>query len=189
MPRAKACTFWKFRQRSGDAFGRGDLFLNPYRCIYIYLTMSDRFDRLPNLPCLCGSFRRSARALTHLYDKALRPAGLRTTQFTILQALLLAGEVSQGELGRMLTMDSTTLTRTLEIMARHGWVVKQPAGDRRERRLSLGKAGKAQLKRALPLWEEMQARLRRQLGGEVWESLLKLVNEVPNTVTNKQNLK
>ena len=151
--------------------------------------MSDTIQRVPTLPCLCGSFRRSARALTHLYDEALRPAGLRATQFTILQALSLAGEVSQGELGRILAMDSTTLTRTLEIMARHGWVLKRHAADRRERRLTLGKAGKAQLNRALPLWEEVQARLRHQLGGQVWESLLKLANELPNTVIDKQNSK
>ena len=70
-------------------------------------------DSLPDLPCLCASLRRASRALTQLYDEALRPLRLRGSQFTILQALLLVGEVSQGELGQMLAMDSTTLTRTL----------------------------------------------------------------------------
>ena len=37
-----------------------------------------------------------------LYDKALRPLGLRGTQFTVLQALSLTGEVSQGKLGQIL---------------------------------------------------------------------------------------
>jgi len=66
---------------------------------------------------MCASFRRAARALTHLYDEALRPVGLRATQFTIMQVLSLAGEVSQGQLAQMLAMDSTTLTRTLQIMS------------------------------------------------------------------------
>ena len=88
---------------------------------------------------MCGSFRRTSRALTQLYENALRPLGLRTTQFTILQALSLAGEVIQSRLGEMLAMDSTTLTRTLQIMVREGWIAERRGEDRRERRLRLAK--------------------------------------------------
>ena len=42
------------------------------------------------LPCLCASFRRASRALTQLYEQALRPLGVRATQFTVLQVLQLA---------------------------------------------------------------------------------------------------
>src|SRR5207245_10681275 len=71
---------------------------------------------LPALPCMCGSFRRTSRALTQMYENALRPLKLRATQLTMLQALSRAGGVSQGQLGEMLAMDSTSLTRTLAIM-------------------------------------------------------------------------
>ena len=77
-------------------------------------------DSLPSLPCMCATLRRASRALTQLYDEALRPLGLRATQFTVLQALSLTGEVSQRDLGQLLAMDSTTLTRTLEILGGHG---------------------------------------------------------------------
>ena len=96
------------------------------------------------LPCLCASFRRASRVLTQHYDAALRPLGLRGTQFTLLQALSLAGEVSQGTLGEILAIDSTTLTRTLAIMVRRGWIVSRFGDDRRERWLSLSDAGKAE---------------------------------------------
>src|SRR6266404_2196646 len=82
--------------------------------------------RLPELPCMCGNFRRTSRALTQLYEEAMRPLGLRATQLTILQALSRAGEVSQGQLGEMLAMDSTCLTRTLAIMRRQGWITETP---------------------------------------------------------------
>lgn len=127
---------------------------------------------------MCGSFRRTARALTQMYEAALRPVGLRSTQFTILQALLLAGEVSQGRLGEMLAMDSTSLTRTLAIMQRAGWVSEQRGEDRRERRIGLSSAGKAKLEGAWPVWEKVQTRLRRRLGKQKWESLLQLTNHV-----------
>jgi hypothetical protein len=97
---------------------------------------------MPKLPCLCGNFRRSSRALTQLYENALRPVNLRATQFTILQALTLAGEVTQSQLGEMLVMDSTTLSRTLRIMAREGWIAERRGNDRRERWLAWLKAGK-----------------------------------------------
>lgn len=134
---------------------------------------------------MCGSFRRTSRALTQFYDQALRPSGLRATQFTILQVFSLAGEVSQGQLGEMLVMDSTTLTRTLEIMSRHGWIAERRGEDRRERWLSLSKAGEAQLQRALPAWEKVQSRLRRQLGGRSWKHLLQLTHQVTGLVTSQ----
>jgi DNA-binding MarR family transcriptional regulator len=138
---------------------------------------------IPSLPCMCASFRRAARALTQHYDLALRPLGMRATQFSVLQALSLAGEVSQGELGEILAMDSTTLTRTLEIMGRRGWIAKRQGKDRRERWLHLAKNGEAQLNRALPHWQKVQARLRHQLGDQRWDSLLHATNEVTSAVT------
>jgi DNA-binding MarR family transcriptional regulator len=138
---------------------------------------------IPSLPCMCASFRRASRALTQLYGDALRPTGLRATQFTILQALSLAGEVTQGDLGRILAMDSTTLTRTLNIMGRHGWIAKRRGEDRREWRMRLSKAGETQFKQALPHWEKVQTRLRRQLGEELSDDLMKLTQKITNALT------
>ncbi len=107
---------------------------------------------------MCGNFRRTARTLTQLYDQALRPLGLRATQFTILQFLSLAGEVSRGK-------------------------------DRRERWLRLAKAGETQLNRALPVWEKVQTRLRRQVGEQAWKNLLQLTNQVAELVTSKGDSK
>ena len=53
---------------------------------------------LAALPCLCGSFRRTSRALTQLYEQTPRPLGLRATQLTFRQVLSRAAEVSQGQL-------------------------------------------------------------------------------------------
>jgi len=137
---------------------------------------------------MCASLRRASRSLTQLYDEALRPLGLRATQFTILQALSLAGEVSQGELAQILAMDSTTLTRTLRIMGREGWIVERRGADRRERLLRLAKAGRYKFNRALPSWEKAQAQLGRQLGDKRWHALMKLTNEVTTLVTTQGGL-
>jgi DNA-binding MarR family transcriptional regulator len=115
-----------------------------------------------------------------VYEKALRPLGLRATQLTILQVLARAGEVSQGELGGMLAMDSTSLTRTLAIMRREGWILERRGRDRRERWLRLAQAGEKKLERVAPVWEETQAELRNQLGQQGWNNLMELTNEISN---------
>src|SRR5271156_374923 len=140
-------------------------------------------SRLPELPCMCASFRRTARALTSFYEEALRPTGLRATQLTILQALARTREVSQGRLGEMLAMDSTSLTRTLAIMRRRGWIAERRGKDQRERLLRLSRGGAAKLKRVTPVWDGVQARLSGKLGERGWKNLLRLTNQVTELVT------
>jgi DNA-binding MarR family transcriptional regulator len=137
---------------------------------------------MPTLPCLCANFRRASRALTQLYDDALRPLGLRATQFTVLQALSLAANIPQGKLGRVLAMDTTTLTRTLLIMRRRGWISTRPGKDKRERWLRLASPGRIQFQRALPRWEKVQAQLRRRFGNKPWRDFFKLTDEVTRTI-------
>lgn len=132
---------------------------------------------IPPLPCMCASLRRASRALTQAYEEALRPLGLRATQFTILQVLALAGQVSQRKLGEILAMDSTTLTRTLRILSRHGWIDERQGEDRRERLLRLSKAGRRKLEMTTPVWQETQDRLRRRLGQQEWRELFELTGK------------
>jgi DNA-binding MarR family transcriptional regulator len=133
---------------------------------------------------MCANLRRAARAVTQLYEEELRPTGLRSTQFTILQTLSIAGNVTQGKLGDLLAMDSTSLTRTLAIMTRHGWIEKRRGKDRREWRLGLSKAGENQLNAALPYWENAQSRLRQLLGRGQASELTRLTNHVTNAVAS-----
>ncbi len=143
---------------------------------------------MPALPCLCASLRRTSRTLTQLYEEALRPLGLRASQFTILQVLTLVGEMTQGQMGQFLAMDSTTLTRTLAIMSRHGWITRRRGEDRREWRIQLSRRGTAQFGRALPRWEKVQAGLRKKLGGSRWDELMKFSNELTMAATQQDSL-
>lgn len=123
------------------------------------------------LPCACANLRRAARLATQMYDEALRPSGLRSTQFTLLQALHLAPSISQKQLGEVLGLDSTTLTRTLARLRRKGWVRSQPGADRRELQISLTASGQREFRRVLPFWESAQKRLRRALGAQ-WNPVI-----------------
>ena len=63
--------------------------------------------------CACANLRRATRLVTQSYDAALRPVGLRVTQFTILAVLAKRGQMRQSKLADILGMDGTTLTRNL----------------------------------------------------------------------------
>ena len=93
---------------------------------------------------------------------------MHATQFTLLQALAITGRVSQGRLGDVLAMDSTTLTRTLRLLVGKGWVRSLSGEDRRERHLQLTPAGRRQFDQARPHWEDAQQRLRKSLGEPQW---------------------
>src|SRR5215467_9693068 len=70
--------------------------------------------------CAAFNFRRTARAVTRLYDEALQPTGIRSTQFAILVGLKKAEPVPVGALGRMLGIDRTTMTRSLRLLKTEG---------------------------------------------------------------------
>ena len=99
------------------------------------------------LPCACANLRRASRAVSQLYAEHLRPTGLTMPQFTLLQALALAGELTQAGLGQILVLDSTTLTRTLRPLEDRGWIRRRAGKDRRERRIVLTRTGRAVFRR------------------------------------------
>jgi DNA-binding MarR family transcriptional regulator len=125
----------------------------------------------PALPCACATLRRAARAVTQLYNRALRETGLEVTQFTFLQVLALAGEVTQAAMAQILAIDSTTLSRSIKPLQNNGWIADRPGVDRRQRILRLTAAGRKTLEQATPRWKHAQDQLRRTLADPAWNLL------------------
>jgi len=122
----------------------------------------------------CANFnlRRASRALGQVYDAALRPLGLKGTQFSLLTALALLGSVPLSQLARELGMDRTSLTRNLRPLLREGYVREDRGEDRRQRLLDLTEAGRRIYREALPLWQAVQDQVEGRLGTERLERLL-----------------
>jgi DNA-binding MarR family transcriptional regulator len=114
--------------------------------------------------CFGLAVRKAARAAGQLFDDALAPAGLRHTQFSLLNALILVGEPSMGELAAIMAMDRTTLTRNLQPLVRAGLVALEPGEDRRTRVVRLTPDGRAAHRKAWPLWRRAQDRVDGLLG-------------------------
>jgi DNA-binding MarR family transcriptional regulator len=131
-----------------------------------------RLDKtLPLLPCACANLRRTARAVTKMYNQELRDTGLELTQFTLLMALNLTGEITQGNLGKLLALDTTSLTRMLRLLIKRGWIGVKAGEDRRQRLLRLTPSGQQKLDESQPDWERAQKRLRQGLGEASWTQI------------------
>src|SRR6266550_3919796 len=121
----------------------------------------------PSPECNCLALRQAARHVTQFYDQCLAPAGLRTTQLSILAKLKRLGPLSINSLARELVMDRTTLGRTMLPLERDGLIsIKDGTLDRRSKQLRLTKAGAERLRVARRLWSEAQTQFEAAFGGE-----------------------
>jgi DNA-binding MarR family transcriptional regulator len=129
-------------------------------------------------PCLCAALRQASRAVTRIYDAELRGTGLRSTQHSLLRLLGRSGEVRQGDLGEMASLDETTLTRSLRPLQKSGWVTIRAGADRREKLVAITEAGKEKIEQARPAWSRAQERMRLTLPDGTWDSLFAALPDV-----------
>jgi DNA-binding MarR family transcriptional regulator len=129
--------------------------------------------------CVCTTVRRADRALNRLYDEALKPSGLVTTQYALLSFLARAPEkLPLGELAEAQVMDRTTLSRNLEPLERAGYVRVEPGEDKRRRVVSLTAAGNEAYEKARPLWYGAQSQVQAEHGARRIEQLLAELKEL-----------
>ena len=128
--------------------------------------------------CACRNLRRTARAVTQLYDKTLRPSGLRITQFTLLVAVGLNEPVPITRLADALDLDRTTLARDLKPLTERGLVQIAAGEDRRMRVVRLTSQGRQAVGRAYPLWQRAQARIVEGSGPDRWQAVASGLEEV-----------
>ncbi|HXH10297.1 MAG TPA: MarR family transcriptional regulator [Alphaproteobacteria bacterium] len=114
--------------------------------------------------CLAVRLRLLTRAVTKLYNRALRPHGLTISQMNILVAVSHLGQVNQQRVCQALHLDKSTLSRDLARMRTQGWINAVPAADGRAALLRLTPAGRALLEQAFPAWQRAQEQARVLLG-------------------------
>lgn len=120
--------------------------------------------------CLCFELRRTMRLVTQVYDAQFQETGVRSTQFPLLAALL-NGPASLKELAATLTLEHSTLVRSIRPLVDAGLVKLTKGKDRRLRIASLTDAGAQKVEEIAPLWRETQSELVGGLGDQDWYEL------------------
>jgi len=114
--------------------------------------------------CAHANLRKAMRVVSQAYDAALKPSGLRATQFTLLAVLTHKGKIPLTKLSEILVMDRTTLTRNLKPLLAKGWLEIGREKDERIRLISITEPGRTIMAEATPLWLEAQTRVTVELG-------------------------
>jgi DNA-binding MarR family transcriptional regulator len=118
--------------------------------------------------------RKATRRVSQLYDAALEPCGLRTTQRAILSQIARTGTPPLGELAEALVMDRGALTHNLKPLERDGLVkIEIDPQDRRNRLVALTASGRAKLAESEALWQRAQQGFERAFGAAKSNSLRK----------------
>jgi len=134
--------------------------------------------------CASFNFRRTARAVTRLYDMALQESGLRSTQFAILVGIAKNQPVSIGALAAVLVIDSTTLTRSVRLLQKEGLVALSNRATMRQRFLTITAKGEHTLARSLPAWRKAHERFVATIGSEYWVELRSELERLAHVAMN-----
>jgi DNA-binding MarR family transcriptional regulator len=119
--------------------------------------------------CSCTALRKATRRMAQLYDAALAPCGLRSTQYATLVEIDRHPEAAPtlSELAELMVMDRSTLGQNLRPLERDGLIAIQPdPNDRRRRHLVLTEFGRDRLAKGIPLWSAAQARFEAAFGAQ-----------------------
>lgn len=111
--------------------------------------------------CIHRRLKRSERIVTQIYEKALDPLKLHITQFTLLVTSSTVGQRSIRDLAEIMTMDPSTLSRTLNPLEKRGLLEAVPSGDdARTRLISTTEAGEELIDEAYPFWQKAQKEVK-----------------------------
>jgi DNA-binding MarR family transcriptional regulator len=134
-------------------------------------TPTNTSDAIHPKNCICLGVRRAARAVTRVYEEALKSSDLKATQFSLLSYLAQSGAASFAEITSYLSLDQSTLTRNLRPLERRGLVAVRAGPDRRTRTITLTVKGRRLYEEVLPLWEQIQGAVVERLGRADWRDL------------------
>jgi len=110
----------------------------------------DKYDciRLENQ--ICFPLYACAKELTRQYRKPLGELNLTYTQYVVMMALWEHGEMIESELGRIVHLDSGTLTPLLKRLEAQGYINRtRPKDNERKLLLTLTKEGEELKDRAV----------------------------------------
>jgi len=125
------------------------------------------------LACTNTALRRAARRLSHLYDDALAPLGLKATQISLLSEIERLTADNDGQspplqnLAAKLSIQISAVTHALRPLIRDGLVaLKAHENDKRVKCAFLTPLGLSQLSKALEYWAKANSRVESVLGAE-----------------------
>lgn len=130
---------------------------------------------MPNSSCYCILLRKASRRLSARYDEALEPFGITIGQFSQMRNIVRNEPLSLTELAGIMELDRSTVGRNTKVLERMGLVETVAGDDQRQALLQLSGEGRALLKAAEPVWEDVQVKIDARLGEDMTGQLKQLL--------------
>src|SRR5699024_5626976 len=122
---------------------------------------------------------------TQLYNKLLEPTGLKITQYYMLINIIRYPTVSISNLGEIMSLDQTTVSRNINILKELNYVnITTDKNDSRTKFISITDKGFKKLNDATPIWMQVQNAIERSFDREEYENFLKSVSKTIGTFKN-----
>ena len=129
--------------------------------------------------CIGVRIRLLNRVVTRIYDDALRPLGLKTSQLNILVVTARLGLARPAQICSRLKMEISTVSRNVDRMRTRGWIdVIDDEKDARAHRLRVSAKGRRLIEKAGPAWEAAQREVKDLLGPEEAAALVRAAEKV-----------
>ena len=122
--------------------------------------------------CFATAVRKASRRLTQIYDDALAPSGLRSTQFTILVELATRSGAppTLTALADSMVADRSSVGHALRPLIRDGYVALRKAKtDRRAQHVVLTDSGRDAFRDGVSYWKTAQETIVSRYG-EAWSA-------------------
>jgi DNA-binding MarR family transcriptional regulator len=135
------------------------------------------------LTCACYNLRRASRVVTQVFDAHFEELGLKSTQYTVLAALMYEseGRPTVTHLANALVLEQSSLSRNLAVLERQGLIRLAAGDDKRERIVLLTRAGRTALTRGYPVWKAAQRAVAEALAPNELEAQLRSLRRLTKT--------
>ena len=131
--------------------------------------------------CIGVRVRMLNRMVTRIYDEVLRSNGIKFSQMNILTVISLHGPIQPAQIGRILSIEKSTLSRNVRLMEANGWIESLPGDGGNTYLLRLTRQGRQLYKKAAPAWYKAQEKLTKILGDQTTAAIRLAVDRVRET--------
>jgi DNA-binding MarR family transcriptional regulator len=136
-----------------------DLIRKPISYMHNSMATSDFLD----FSCLAYASRRTARAVTNLFNARMAHLELNVAQFGLLAAVAKMPGSTLSAIGEAMLLDDSTMARNLTVLERRGLIEAEGGRGRGGKQVRLTREGERLFGEAARIWKRTNQKLAAEL--------------------------
>lgn len=137
--------------------------------------MTKSFKKTYKSLCYCTNMRRSAKAISDIYNNALKKADMTVAQYYILINLERMGRSNITHWAERVGLDRSTMIRNIKLLQSKDWIDE---AEGHGKQFELSEKGRKNLSEAKIIWENTQREIERLIGKESAEAIININDKI-----------